>query len=121
MRNFKVFTFLLFSVVLIFMLATCSDDDEAGEWEPVDDDDDDTADDDDGDDDDDDGCDCDVTVEEWQDLLDRCDSAVGAVYDMFDDPTGESLCNECDACLVECFNNNTFCSTNFVNCFWDCA
>ena len=121
MTRFNLFPFLLFSVVLIFMLAACSDDDEAGEWEAVDDDDDDPADDDDDNADDDDGCDCDVTQEEWQDLLDRCDSAVGAVYEMFDDPTGESLCNECDACLVGCFQDNDFCNDSFVDCFWDCS
>ncbi len=118
MTRFNLSPFLLFSVILIFMLAACSDSGETGEWEPVSDDDD-SADDDDDNADDDDGCDCEVTEEEWQDLLDRCPN--NALYEMFDEPTAESLCNECDACLVACFNNNTFCSTNFGNCFWDCV
>ena len=108
---------LIFSLTITAVLTSCSDD-ETGEWEPVpDDDDDDDA----GDDDDDDDCDCEVTEEQWQDLLDECGSVLGALYEMFDDPTAESLCEACDPCLVGCFREHDYCTTPFVDCFWDCA
>jgi len=106
----KISIIFITTILMTSVLIACSDD-EAGDWEPVPDD----------DDDDTNGCDCEVTGEQWQSLLDECRSAVAALYETFDDPTADSLCEACDACLVGCFQDYNYCTTDFVSCFWDCA
>jgi hypothetical protein len=104
---------------VLLVVGAC--DEEPSEWEPVEDDD--SGDDDTGDDTDDDSGDddCAVPLADWEDLVDRCDSAMSAVYDYLGDVDADDLFERCDPCLVACFEDFAYCTTPFVDCFWDCA
>jgi hypothetical protein len=112
MQRFPFYFPITIFIFVTIALVACSEE-KAGEWEPIPDDDQSSGDDDTG------GNGCAVSEAQWQVVLDKCSMQIplpssGTSW------TASALYEDCNACLVGCYQQFPTCSTDFNQCMAVC-